>query len=177
MQKEKEKKKKVGKPLWSHVDFSLFVLMKKIRPHQYRRLQLNRRRLAAVFPALIGLVLCEPPPPLPPAPCCEELLAIQLFHLRCPAASQGAHIKRRAQQLPIFLGCCQKRNLELCLVLHVLGLQKVSSVRRHLFFLFSLHHRSVKDVFSSVAHSCLDFKRKRRHFQSTGQRRTRRSCK
>lgn len=131
-EKEKEKKKKFGKPFRSHVDFSLFVLMKKIRPHQNLRLRLNLRRLAAVFPALIGLVLCE----LPSPPCCAVLLAIQLFHLRCPAASRGAHIKRRAQQLPIFLGCCQKKKLEPCLVLHALRLQKVSSVRRHLFSYF-----------------------------------------
>lgn len=131
MQKEKEKKKKVGKPFWSHVDFSLFVLMNlnPASPESTPTTESSPTRRCVSCSDRFGSLRAA-------APCCEELLAIQLFHLRCPAASQGAHIKRRAQQLPIFLGCCQKKKLEPCLVVHVLRLQKVSSVRRHLFFFY-----------------------------------------
>lgn len=92
--------------------------MKRIQPLWNRCLRVNLRRLAAVFPALIGLLVCELPPPY-----CEPLLLIQLFNLRCPAASRGARIKPRAQQLPVFLSGCQEiANLEKC---HVLLLLKV----------------------------------------------------
>lgn len=126
--KERKKAEEGWKSLRSHVDSSLFVLMKKSQPRRNQGLRVNLCRLAAAFPPLSGLVLCEPPPPY-----CEALLVIQLFNLRCPAASRGAHIKPRAQQLPIFLSCCQeitkkrkKKKLEACHMLHGLNLLKVS---------------------------------------------------
>lgn len=123
----------------------------------------------------------------PPAArrCPSFVSVIQLFHLGCPAASQGARIKPRAQQLPIYLLLLtEERNkqkiskLEPCLVLHVLPSLKVPSVSRNLFFSFFFFTFVVKGLcFSSAEHLCLDFKGKRQHFWSTGQRRTRRRCK
>lgn len=98
--KKRKTRRTFEKSFRSHLDFSLFVLMKKIRPHQNRRLPQTRRCVSCSD--RFGSLQAAAPSR------CEARLAIQLFHLRCPAASRRAHIQQRAWQLPIFLGCCQR---------------------------------------------------------------------